>query len=73
MPTFPFIQAFVKRGKLVAVLVALAVLLIGVYGAWRLQAPDLAVLGLIVAVVAWAGVRLLAEIVLAIAETLLPR
>lgn len=73
MPSFPYIQAFVRRGKLVAALAALAVFLLGAYAAWRLAAPDLAVIGLLLAAVAYAGTRLLAEIVLAIAETLLPR
>ena len=73
MPSFPHIIAFVKHGKLIAALVALAVLLLGGYGAWRLAAPDLAVIGLIVAGVAYLGARLLVEIALAIAETLLPR
>jgi len=73
MPSFPHIQAFVKRGKLIAALVACAIALLGGYGAWRLAAPDLAVIGLLVAGVAYLGTRLLAEIVLAIAETLLPR
>lgn len=73
MPTFPYIMTFVKRGKLTAALVALVVLALGFYGAWRLDAPDLAVIGAIVAGGAYLGTRLLAEIVLAIAETLLPR
>lgn len=73
MPSFPYIQAFVRHGKAVALLMALAVLLLGVYGAWRLAAPDLAVIGTLGAALAYAGTRLLAEIVLAIAETLLPR
>lgn len=73
MPSFPYIVAFVRRGKLVAALVALAILLLGAYSAWRLAAPDLAIIGLVIAGAAYAGTRLLAEIVLAIAETLLPR
>lgn len=73
MPSFPFIQAFVRRGKLIAALAAILVFLLGAYGAWRLDAPDLAMIGLIVAGVVYAGMRLLVEIVLAIAETLLPR
>lgn len=73
MPSFPYIVAFVRRGKLVAALVALLLSLLGFYAAWRLAVPDLAIIGLIVAGVAYLGTRLLAEIVLAIAETLLPR
>lgn len=73
MPSFPFIQAFVRRGNLIAVAVAMIAVLIGAYAAWRLAAPDLAIIGLIIASAAYLGVRLLAEIVLAIAETLLPR
>lgn len=73
MPTFPYIVALVRHGRLVAVLAALLPTLIGGYAAWRLSCVDLAVLGLIIAVVAYLGVRLLTEIVQAIAETLLPR
>jgi len=73
MPSFPFIIGLVRRGKAIALLGGLLVLLLGTYAAWRLAAPDLAVVGAIFAMVAWAGIRLLVEIVQAIAETLLPR
>ena len=73
MPSFPYIVAFVKHGKVISALVAVAIFLLGAYGAWRLTAPDFAAIGLIVAGLAYLGTRLLAEIVLAIAETLLPR
>lgn len=73
MPTFPYIVAFVRHGRLVALLAALLFAVIGGYAAWRLSCAELAVLGLIGAGVAYLGVRLLVEIVQAIAETLLPR
>lgn len=73
MPSFPYIIAFVRHGRLIACLGALLVLLLCGYAAWRLACPDLVVLGLIGGGIAFAGLRLLVEIVQAIAETLLPR
>ena len=73
MPTFPYIVALVRHGRSAAWTAAILLALIAAYGAWRLSSPELAVLGLIFAGVAYLGMRLLAEIVQAIAETLLPR
>ena len=73
MPTFPYIVMFVRRARLIAALAALFVLIVFGYAAWRTSCFDLGVLGLLLAPIAYVGVRLFGEIVQAIAETLLPR
>ena len=71
--TYPAIQFITNNGRRLAVFIGMgiALLAIGSYvageGTWAL------VVGLLVAIAVWSGLRLAAEVVEVISETLLPR
>lgn len=73
MKTYPMIQFMVRHGQRLALGVALLFVAIGVY-AWVATARvDCLVGGVLLAAGAWFFLRVFAEIVDVIAETLLPR
>jgi len=71
--TYPAVLLMAGHGRRIALVVGLlvAVLALGLFAAGF--GPVLLVAGLVAAGVAWAGLRLAAELVEVVAETLLPR
>lgn len=71
--TYPAVVFMSQRGRLLALIVGIVVALLSLLGFALAGSVACLVGGLIAAVVVWAGIRLVAELVEVVAETLLPR
>lgn len=71
--TYPAVLVMANHGRRIALAagVVLALIALALFGFGR--NPATLAVGLVVAVVVWAGLRLAAELVEVVAETLLPR
>lgn len=70
---YPAIAALLRHRRTVARGTAAAVLLAGVWLAWRAQWPELVLLGAVLAGAAHFVVRVAVEVVALVAETLMPQ
>ena len=73
MKRYPLIELMAQRGRQIAIGVGLAVLLIGIAMAGVGRDVTMLAWSLLVAAICNVGVRLLAELIEVIADTLLPR
>lgn len=73
MKTYPMIQFMVKHGQKLALGVALLLLAIGAYAWWATGRLDCLIGGGLLAIGGYFFLRIFAEILEVIAETLLPR
>lgn len=73
MKRYPLIELMAQRGRQIAIGVGLAVLLIGIAMAGVGRDVTMLAWSLLVAAICYVGVRLLAELIEVIADTLLPR
>jgi hypothetical protein len=72
MPTYPTILFVLRHQKLIPVVAAGLILSLGLWGGYRL-APELSLLGLVLAGVMYAVTRCFLELVQVVADTLMPR
>lgn len=72
--TFPAVTLIAAKGRTLSIAagVLIALLSVGLFAVTAVGVPGL-VAGVVAAVVVWAGLRLLSELVEVVAETLLPR